>query len=195
MADLATLNLDAFSDGQVASKLWLCQELEAYISRQNLCPSVWILGGWYGTLSFLLLSREKVALKGIRSFDIDPQACALADKVNLHWRLQNHSFQAHQMDCNHLHYTGGNYGAGPDIVINTSCEHFAEMQWWAQIPPGTFVVLQSTDMKHVEHCRTMRSLQEMRSTYKLASEEYAGEKKFKYPGFQFSRFMLMGAKL
>ena len=60
---------DAFTHGQIRSKLWLCRELEKLNCSSNL---TWIYGGWYGLVAFLLLSREKFNVKRIHSYDVDP---------------------------------------------------------------------------------------------------------------------------
>jgi hypothetical protein len=72
-------NQDAFSNGQIDSKLWLCRELESLEWSSDYTQ---IYGGWYGVLAFLLLSREKFCVGRIESFDIDPACENIADMIN-----------------------------------------------------------------------------------------------------------------
>ena len=53
MPDHIYINSEAFSSGQISSKLWLCEQLENIpFDKPQI---IWIYGGWYGILSFLLL--------------------------------------------------------------------------------------------------------------------------------------------
>ena len=77
---------DAWSHGQIESKLWLCQEFEhhhAYYLPKNIA----IYGGWYGLTAFLLLTRQHIQIQKIRSYDIDPACEPIADKINNAWEL------------------------------------------------------------------------------------------------------------
>ena len=56
-------NKDAFSSGQVGSKIWLCEELEKTGWKSKL---TYIYGGWHGITAFLLLSRGKFQVDKIR---------------------------------------------------------------------------------------------------------------------------------
>jgi hypothetical protein len=178
------LNLDAFADGQIGSKLWLCEELER----------VWTLGGWYGLASFLLFSRGQLRIKAARSFDRDAEACAVADQVNKNWEIQNWRFKAYTADCDLLDFRSTQYGPIPDIVINTSCEHFEKMDWWKNIPQGQLVALQSTDMDHPDHFAKVSSLGQMKERYRPLRIFYEGYKVFTYPNRTFTRYMLIGEK-
>ena len=80
---------DAFSSGQVGSKIWLCEELErtGWSSK-----TTHIYGGWYGMTAFLLLSRGKFKVGNIRSYDVDPQCEVIADLINQNWVYRNWIF-------------------------------------------------------------------------------------------------------
>ena len=69
MSQILSVNKDAFSSGQVGSKIWLCEELEKLFDNID---SVWIYGGWYGITAFLLRSRGQLDIGTIRSYDVDP---------------------------------------------------------------------------------------------------------------------------
>ena len=70
---------DAFSSGQIGSKIWLCEELEKLNWSSEL---TYIYGGWHGITAFLLLSRGKFQVKKIRSLDLDPTCEAIAEMIN-----------------------------------------------------------------------------------------------------------------
>lgn len=182
-------NKDAFSNGQIDSKLWLCRELEALNlpSKQK----IWILGGWQGLAAFLLLSRDQFPVKHIRSFDVDPGCEAIADLINENWVYKEWTFKAFTKDANLLDY---NTNERPDIVINTSCEHFDSMDWFHKIPKGTLVALQSNNLQHDEDTNSVNNIAEMILKYQLTDLIYDGILEFKYPNMQFTRFMIIGIK-
>ncbi len=188
------VEMDAWSDGQIESKLWLCRELE----KLNLGSSVvWILGAWYGLTGFLLLSRERWPIKSIRSFDIDAMATQTADLVNKNWEIKNWLYKAFTIDCNELDYESTQFGDLPDVIINTACEHFNDLSWWQKIPSGKIVALQSTDQNHDNDESTLNiySVEEMKATYKNYSRVlYEGKLEFNYPDRSFVRYMLIVEK-
>jgi hypothetical protein len=182
---VVNINKDAFSSGQVGSKIWLCEELERLSWHSGL---TYIYGGWYGITAFLLLSRGKFKVDKIRSLDLDPQCEAVADMINENWVWQDWKFKAFTQDCNNYE---GQYG---DLIINTSTEHFDSMEWFNRIPKGTRVVLQGNNMPHEDHHIHSESLSGFIASYPLSQLLYTGEKEFVYPDWRFTRFMLIGIK-
>jgi hypothetical protein len=176
---------DAFSSGQIGSKIWLCEELEKLEWSSNL---TYIYAGWYGITSFLLLSRGKFQVDKIRSLDIDPSCAAVADMINENWVWQDWKFKAFTQDCNNYE---GQLG---DLIINTSTEHFDDMQWFDQIPEGTRVVLQGNNMPHDDHVIHSETLDDFILQYPLSSIAYQGSKEFVYPNWSFTRYMILGTK-
>jgi len=178
-------NKDAFSNGQIDSKLWLCRELEALGWNSEYTH---IYGGWYGILAFLLLSREKFKLGRIESFDIDPACQPIADMINENWVIKEWKFKAFTLDCNQ-----GVRGS-PDLIINTSTEHFETMSWFDNIPTGTRVILQGNNMSHDDHYINSATLEDFILHYPLTEINYQGSLNFIYPDWQFTRYMLIGTK-
>jgi len=179
------VNKDAFSSGQIGSKLWLCQELENLRWTSDL---TYIYAGWYGITAFLLLSRGKFRVGKIRSLDIDPSAQEVADMVNENWVIDDWKFKAFTQDCNNFE---GQYG---DLIINTSTEHFESMEWFDKIPNGTRVILQGNNMPHDDHHVHSVTLNDFAQKYPLTNTVYLGEKHFTYPSWSFIRYMVMGYK-
>jgi hypothetical protein len=180
-----SVNKDAFSSGQVGSKIWLCEELEKLKWTSNL---TYIYGGWYGVTAFLLLSRGKFKVKKIRSLDLDPSCQPVADMINENWVIDDWKFKAFTQDCNSFE---GQYG---DLIINTSTEHFDSMEWFNRLPKDTRVVLQGNNMPHDDHVVHNETLDDFIDQFSLSSVEFAGTKEFIYPTWKFSRFMIIGKK-
>jgi hypothetical protein len=178
-------NKDAFSNGQIDSKLWLCRELEKLGWSSKLTH---IYGGWYGVLGFLLLSREQFQVDRIESFDQDNSCEPIADMINNNWVFKEWKFKAHTADCNYP--LPGN----PDLIINTSTEHFEQMVWFDMISPGTRVILQGNDLVHDDHFGNAIDLEDFENKYKLSNIAYKGTMDFVYPDWKFTRYMLIGIK-
>lgn len=183
-SNVLNLDKDAFSSGQISSKLWLCQELENLnISSVETA----IYGGWYGLTAFLLLSRQRYQVERIRSYDIDPTCETAADLLNENWVWQEWKFKAHTADCNFVQ-------SAADVIINTSTEHFSSSNWFENISTGTIVALQGNNMPHDDHTMCSETLAEFCHNYKLQKTFYEGQLDFIYSTWSFSRFMVIGIK-
>lgn len=188
------LAADAFSDGQIASKLWLCRELEkvlATVDSTGAKPQlIWVLAGWQGLLPFLIFSREKIPVEKILLFDLDERAVEASLKVNDRWRFTG-KFAALAHDVRRA--VPPEISRPPDIVINTSCEHFSDRGWWSRLPKGAVIALQSTDMSHEEHVGKTSSAKELRESFSGWSHvDFEGELSFDYGSFAFTRHMVIG---
>lgn len=179
------INVDAFSSGQIGSKIWACEELEKLDWQSSL---TYIYGGWYGIMAFLLLSRGKFKVDKIRSLDVDPNCQPVADMINENWVWQEWKFKAFTQDCNNYE---GQFG---DLIINTSTEHFESMDWFDRIPKGTRVVLQGNNMPHEDHHIHTDTLGNFIDQFPVSTILYTGQKEFVYPTWKFTRFMLIGVK-
>lgn len=143
-------------------------------------------------LSFLLLSRQRLSIQEIHSFDMAPDTKDLAMSVNNAWSIGSNVFKAHVADCSCLSFTTEEFAAQPDIVINTSCEHFSNY-WFSLVPKGTLVALQSTDMPHEEHILPIHSKTEMQEKFSgISKTHFLGTLRFNYQNFKFTRYMLIG---
>ena len=85
-----------------------------------------------------------------------------------------------------------NYSAPdqPDMVINTSCEHIADLpHWLGLLPSGCQVMLQSNDyFSEPTHINCVNSVDEFAQQAGLSQLNYAGS--LKLP--KYTRFMLIG---
>ncbi len=184
------LNPDAFSSGQILSKLWLAEELEKVIATEAIPEPLTVaaLGGWYGMMNFILCIRDRIKIDKFVSIDQDLDACDAADQLNEPWVWQQWRFKSQCADANQEDLSGYN------LVINTSTEHFENHTWFNNIASGTIVAIQSNDMQHDDHCCNHHSLEDVILQFPVSRVCYSGLKKFIYPDWEFTRFMIIGIK-
>lgn len=190
---------DAFSQGQVDSKVWLADTVADLGLSLGL---TWILCGWVGTLGYILLNSGDLGISKIRSFDIDEGCVPLADMLNKANLEDFWKFKAVPMDVNTLAYTKFPYHVTnsknrtsklrdtPDTIINTSCDHMIDKRWWDAIPAGRLVILQNNDWaENSQHHDTVNDLGEFMDRYPM-DYVFTGELDCKI----YRRFMLIGRK-
>jgi hypothetical protein len=178
----------ALNRNQMASKLWLADMLfEAVGARPG---SVLILGGWMGVLAAVLLHDRRFAIERITSVDIDPHCAPVALAMNA-THVEAGRFAAKTADMLALDYSQAS-DTRADVVVNTSCEHLSEFdRWYARIPPGQLIVLQSNDyFACAEHVNCVSDLAEFRVRAPLSDVLFAGERRMR----RYTRFMLIGRK-
>jgi len=192
--DRANIETAAWNKGQIGSKLWLCDIFEKHYPFRS-SSNIWILGGWYGILSFLLLSRGNIPIKEIVSIDINSYCEEIANKINEYWIWKNNIFKAYTADCNKLSYTKNKLFEQADIIISTSTEHMIENEWFENIPDGKFIIIQSTDMKDDQHVNLVSNESELLAKHPLSKLIYKGNLFFDFKNkWSFHRFMIMGFK-
>ena len=118
---------NAFNHKQVACKMWARDRLLESLGGRF--QRVWILGGWYGVLAAMFFDDARFDIDLIESIDIDPDVEAVAHTLVGEAAGR---FRALTGDMYRLDYKA----AQPDLVINTSCEHIADLKGWlALLPP------------------------------------------------------------
>jgi hypothetical protein len=173
---------DAFSSGQIGSKIWLCEELEKTTWDVNY---VYLYGGWYAMTAFLLLSRGEFKMQKIRSIDIDPKCEEIANTMNK-IELMKGNFHAVTADMCNLR-------SDADVAINTSCEHITQdqyEQWLTCLPQNSLLVLQSNNYKIHEHIRISEGLDDFVEQSQLSKVLYCD--KLDLP--LYDRYMIIGYK-
>jgi len=196
---------DAFSRGQVQSKIWLVTELAKI---QKNFKVVFLLAGWYGQLrKFFDISN--ISYDKMRVVDIDPNACEISDKIfNIDFikDYQVKSVELDLTDMSWLYRTGcqykiKNYTTGqeinektiPDLIINTSAEHFHE-DWYHKfvnrpLETDPLFVIQSNNLHEVEdHINSIYSMGEMKKKFPMTRLLYEGV--LQLTGYK--RYMLIG---
>lgn len=171
---------NAFNHKQVACKMWARDKLFEHLGGRF--DRIWIVGGWYGILAAMLLHDARFNVALVESIDIDPSVETVARTMT----NADARFRAATGDMYKLDYQAGK----PDLVINTSCEHIADLPaWLALLSPGTKVLLQSNDyFSEPTHFNCMASLQAFKDSANLREVLYAGE----LPQKKYTRFMLIG---
>lgn len=193
MKDLS-IPRDAFSHGQIRSKLWLSEKFADWSKKhveasENLTLN-WY-GSWVGIGPFLLLSRTDIKFTRVNLFDLNAQDLEVSRSILDYWRCESIEIITHCIDVNdHRPENTPN-----QVFINSACEHMAEHLWLEQIPKGSFVLLQSTDMQHPEHVNCAIDLEQFINNYSPGLTVLESQQiDFFYPDKQFSRFMLFGRK-
>jgi hypothetical protein len=176
-ADLA----NAFNHKQVGSKMWCRDTL--FETLGGKFRRIVILGGWYGVLAGMFFDDSRFEIGAIDSYDIDPDVGAVAETLNGAWEER---FRALTADMYALPYAE----LDADLVINTSCEHIADLRaWLALLPKGSRVLLQSNDyFSEPTHINCVPSLEAFITQAKLGAVEFSGALKMK----KYTRFMLIG---
>ena len=191
---------DCFSRGQLQSKLWLVKEL----SRLDLdLGIVFLCAGWYATLATMLF-ESGIKINRIRSFDIDDSCYSIAETFNKPWVKDEWRFKATTQDIFDIDFNLHTYTVkradgstcdlteSPNTIINTSCEHIENFDnWYAKIPQGKLVILQSNNYYEVEeHVNCVGSIEEFSTIAPMKDLLYSGE--LELP--KYKRFMLIGYK-
>jgi len=174
--------LESFWKGQVRSKVWIAEQLPAFVPVTPL--NIIIYGGWNGVLSSILFN-SKLNIEHITSVDIDPACEEIARTVNKRQEmLDKFNAVTHDM-CKYI--------AGADVVINTSCEHITQEQyneWLDNQPDDAVIVLQSNNyFEHEEHIRCSIDLNDFT---KMSNIEPFYRGSMDTPKYE--RYMLIGRK-
>ena len=167
---------DAISDGQLYSKVWLADRL--YQLNLLSDSKIVVLGGWIGTLSFLLGMFSK-SIRAIVSVDLDARANTIAEKLNYDKPFSTLKMDMYKVDTSLF-----------DVIINTSSEHIPDIAAWRRtLPPGKVVVVQNTNYKNAEgHISTVDCVSDLANKLELSEIIYEGSRAFP----QYSRFMIIG---
>ena len=195
---------DAFSRGQLRSKIWVSDKINDL--DIDLGDMIYVCAGWYGVLPAILFERNKVV--NIRSFDIDSNCALPAETLNRSYTQNDWQFKASTMDVNNLTYddefiyetlkyngdkemiTDG----APTCVINTSCEHIVDFdKWWNGIPKGMLVIMQNNDFDDEDHEHaedTVSSLEEFSKRLNVSETLYEGTLALE----EYNRYMVIGYK-
>lgn len=191
---------DAFSRGQVLSKIWLVTEL-AKIKKDF--KMIHVHAGWMGQIR-LYLDQVGINYDKMRIFDIDPIAMKLSDKVFNNELLENWKVKSAYFDITdteQLYRTGYEYKSTdtvieksiPDCVISTSCEHFSD-NWYHKLKIksegwGNLIAIQTNNFHKIEdHINTVHSLEEVKMKYPMDEILYEGELELN----EYTRYMLIG---
>lgn len=204
---------DAFSRGQVQSKIWLIKELEKVNTHFD---TVYHLGGWFGQLTWYF--ENHVTFDKYRNFDLDIEACKVSDYVVNLRHLENYKVKSVELSLplwdesdekrnmgwitrTGCEYEIKNYSNNntfkektqPDLIINTSAEHMPSI-WFDKFvnrPQSTdpLYVIQTNNLFDAEgHVNCVHSVEHLIKKFNMSRIEYAGELQLK----GYKRFMIIG---
>ena len=180
----------ALNKKQMASKLWLVDALAE--ASAGALGTVHIQAGWYGVLAALLLRETRLSLEHVTVIDVDETCAPVALSLNA-TEVQRGRFAFFAADIMELDYDALPPGLdAPHWIINTACEHLGAFdRWFASLPQGMHVVLQTNDYRAIEtHVNCVDDLDAFRAQAPLSEELFAGA--LRLP--KYTRFMLIGRK-
>jgi len=179
---------DAFAKTQYISKIWLILKLLNYIDL-NQKHKIYVFGGWYGFLPFLLFNADDIKIDKIYNIDTNKNCEEISNYLNK--KNKNYIFVNQDMkDWN-------KYDSNP-IVINTSFEHINDetyQLWYDKIPKDSLIILQSNNLFRIkEHIRCCNDLKEFEKQSLMTNILWKGETyvdQYK----EYKRFMIIGKKI
>lgn len=190
---------DVFSQGQLLSKVWLINQLKKLDLDLGI---VFLCAGWYATLATMIFDSG-MTVKKIRSFDIDPSCVDIAETFNKPWLADKWRFKSITQDIMQIDYQEHHWEAwsnannrvakvteSPTTIINTSCEHIADFdKWYALIPRGKLVILQTNNYFEIEdHVNCSASLEDFAKQTPMAECLFEGA--LELP--KYTRYMRIG---
>ena len=191
MTQLLKIDADAFSAGQIDSKIWAAEQLELVVKELNTGPlRMYVLGGWYSLLHFILSVRKNIDIEYCRSVDLDPIVSYNANRINNAWEIEDWKFRAYPFDANNVNYAQEKI----NCVVNTSTEHFDNNNWFENIDKGTLVLLQGNDLEIDDHVSRPKSLEHFVSLYPINDVKFSGTMNFQFKNMSYNRHMIIGIK-
>lgn len=182
-----TIN-DAFSRGQIRSKIWLATELKKIKPHYQ---NVLVMAGWMGQIVEIL--RQHIGFDKLRLIEID-QGCCLESDYNFnismldHWKVKSVNADINKLTA-HLggyQFNTENFKTSevtvekfmPNLIINTSSEHMSD-EWYQQIRNkgwDCIVAIQSNNLfDHPDHINCVHSASHMMKKYPMKEVLYSGE--------------------
>lgn len=205
---------DAFSRGQVKSKVWMVNELAKI---KNNFEMIHVHAGWFGQ-SRLYFDKAGIKYDKLRILECDTSAAKVSDTIfnldcienyrvksgNVRLPLNTDSEDLQNMSWVNrtgVEYEVKNYSKDtsfqektvPDLIVNTSAEHMSSI-WYHKFinrPMETdpLFVIQTNNLFDVpEHHLCVHSLDHMKKKFPMSRIEYAGEKEL----YGYKRFMMIG---
>ena len=195
-----TFDTDSFSRGQLESKKWLVDTVK---DLNLILGNIFLCAGWYATVIPMLQDNE-ISFNNVRSFDLDPNVWKTAEIFNKALTSDGWKFKAQTLDIQLLKYDGFEFETiksngdievikdSANTIINTSCEHIENFtDWYAKIPNGKLVILQSNNFFEVdEHVNCVNDIDEFKEMAPMTELHYMGSKDMT----KYTRFMLIGIK-
>ena len=183
---------ESFSHGLVTSKIWLCDELEKVLASRE-STTINILGCWDNLLTFMLIVRKPTSYKSLCGYDLNAESINAANKICDAWVFESTKVYNHVADVNKLQFTDNTH-----VFINCSVDQFESNEWYDNIPIGSTICIQSTDMpignSKWEINQSVSSITEFENRYKMSTTLFSGTFYIDYGSWGYNRFMIIGIK-
>ena len=199
--------VDAFSKGQVTSKVWLTETLQKLVNPNTTLDNVLLIGGWYGHLTHYFKNR----ISYNKIYNVDPHefnTCVGHEFFNLNSenfipsstvieRVEVNS-QGYVIPIgrynkeNDFHFEITDYTTVmPDLIVNTSCEHISD-DWYKRVPYGKMVAIQTNNLFGMadDHFNCIEKQTDMDNKYPMNKVLFQGELDINVG----KRFMKIGIK-
>jgi hypothetical protein len=176
--------LENFWDSQVRSKSWIINTLKTHIP--HLSGRVYIMGGWYGILSQLIVDNFPTSV-----FNIDKDENCIRYGKSLSdsdWKIY---FLTRDM---------GEFSSylDPKLIINTSTEHITQEtydKWMHNVPYDVPIIIQGNNFYDCyDHIRCYDTLEEFNENNYMGKIIFTGQLECRGPEKPFHRFMTLGYK-
>lgn len=185
---------DAFTVGQLASKVWLLDVMRNHVPVQEHV-TVSLLGCWISSLAQMLY--QHFAIDRMYGFDNDSQTIALSEDFNRSlyndgWKYKGVVQDVDFLNCSKMEFitSGEHISVKPDWIINTSCEHMST-RWFHTVESDQLIIMQTNDSpNYLGHINTCATVDEMKEKYPLRNIFYIGE--LQLPDY--TRYMQIGYK-
>lgn len=173
--------LENFWASQINSKVWMLNSINEYLDIRG--GVVYILGGWYGLASQLIV--DNIPNVTSVSIDVDPNC-------EHHGRnLSNNDSRIVFLTDNMVNYI--NY-KDASLIINTSTEHITQEdydEWFKNLPTNVPIIIQGNNFFSIdEHIRCSDTLDQFNEINQMSKVLYTDE----YDCNEFKRFMTIGYK-
>jgi hypothetical protein len=185
--------VDAFSKGQVTSKVWLTETLQKLINPNTVLNNIVQIGGWYGHLTHYLQNR----INYDNFYNIDPHEFNSAiGQEFFNGNAKNYTASSAVIENidyvvdqgykiplgtynkdNNFKFNITDYRVvQPDLIINTSCEHMSD-HWFHQIPAGKMIALQTNNLFDIaeDHFNCVENQQQLNTKYPMNKVLFQGE--------------------
>jgi hypothetical protein len=191
---------ESFKHGLIVSKIWLCEELEKIVNILGYSsPNVHILAAWDNLLSFMMLTRNPYLYKNFFSYDINSTFTNAADKICNTWLYDRSDINSivKNITADVNMYT--DYTLSTDnIFINCSVDQIESLKWYNNIPNGSLVCLQTTDIIDPNYPWFIKTItpdiDNFRSKFSMKRVYYSGSKNISYNTWGYNRLMIIGVK-
>lgn len=190
-----TNTYESFSHSLIASKLWLCEQLETVIDNENIKnPIVNILASWDSLLAFMMTVRRPNFYGTFNTYDIDNESVERAEKICDHWKYEYPRMYHKVKDINTLNFSNS---GNESIFINCSVDQIDGTDWYNAIPTGSLVCLQCTNLPvgyEGWEIKQSYNIEHFMKAYPMNKALFWQSKLFTYNQLSFERHMFIGIK-